>query len=106
MRRSLHLARVPFMFGLSYPLTTGQTSKKAVELYRSHTKRPRFSTIRPAIVLLIPNMLIFLESEVLGESSPASEFLILGYGKKSNFRGGTPNLSINSERGTVGTIIF
>ncbi len=51
-------------------------------------------------------MLIFLESEGLGESSPASEFLILGYGRKSNFRGGTPNMSIKSERGKVGTIMF
>ncbi len=48
-------------------------------------------TTRPAIVFLIPNMLIFLESGGGGgleESSPASEVLILGYGKKANFRGG------------------
>ncbi len=51
-------------------------------------------------------MLKFLESEGPEESSHASEFLILGYGKKSNFRGGTPNLSIKSERGKAGTIML
>ncbi len=43
---------------------------------------PPFSTMLPAIVFLNPNMLIFLESGGLGEPSPASEFLISGYGKK------------------------
>ncbi len=57
---------------------------------------PRFSTVRPAIVFLIPNMLIFLESGGLGESSSALKILILGYGKKSDFRGGTPNLCIKA----------
>ncbi len=51
-------------------------------------------------------MLIFLESGGPGESSPALKILILGYGKKSNFRGGTPNLCIKSERGQVGIIMF
>ncbi len=52
-----------------------------------------------------PDMHIFLESGWLGKSSPASEFLISGYGKKSNFRRGTQNRSIKSELGTVGTVI-
>ncbi len=30
----------------------------------------------------------------------------MGYGKKSNFRGGTPNLSIKLQRSTVGTVMF
>ncbi len=30
----------------------------------------------------------------------------LGYGRKSNFRGGTTNLSIKSERVKVGTVMF
>ncbi len=51
-------------------------------------------------------MLIFLKSGWLEKSSPALEFLILGYGKKSNFSGGTPNLITKSERCTVGTIMF
>ncbi len=67
---------------------------------------PRFLTVRPAIVFLILNMLIFLESGGLGQTSPASEFLILGYGKMSDFRGGTPNLCIKSERGNVCTTMF
>ncbi len=46
-------------------------------------------------------MLIFLESVGLGQTSPVSEFLILGYDKKSNFRGGTPNMCIKSERGKI-----
>ncbi len=32
---------------------------------------------------------VLCDQGLLGESSPATEFLILGYGKKSNFRGGT-----------------
>ncbi len=44
-----------------------------------------------------PNMLILLKSKWLGEHSPIFTFLILVYGKKSNFRAGTPNLSIKSE---------
>ncbi len=57
---------------------------------------PRFSTVRTAIVFLIPNMLIFLESGGPGQHFTAKLFLILGYGKKSDFRGGTPNLCIKS----------
>ncbi len=33
---------------------------------------PRFSTVRPAIVFLIPNMLIFFGIRGLGQASPAS----------------------------------
>ncbi len=52
--------------------------------------------------VLLPKILIFLKSGWPGEhNSPASAFLISGYGKKSNFRGGTSNLSIKSERGNV-----
>ncbi len=66
----------------------------------------RFSTIGPAIVFLIPSIRIFLESGGLGESSPVLKIFILGYGKKSNFRGRTPNLCIKSERGQEGTLMF
>ncbi len=51
-------------------------------------------------------MLIFLESGGLGEHRPTFTFLILGYGKKLDFRGGTPNLGIKSVRGQVGTTMF
>ncbi len=51
-------------------------------------------------------MLIFLESGGLGEASPALKILILGYGKTSNFPGGTPNVCIKSERDNIGTIMF
>ncbi len=67
---------------------------------------PGFSKIAPAIMFLPTNMHTFLESGWLLKSSHASEFLILRYGKMSNFRGGTLNLSIKPERGTVDTIMF
>ncbi len=41
-------------------------------------------------------MLIFLESGGLGEHRATFKFLVLGYGKKSDFRGGTPNLCIDN----------
>ncbi len=54
-------------------------------------------------MFLTPNLLIILESGGLGESNPALKILIPGYGKKSNFRGGTSNLCIKSESSQVGT---
>ncbi len=68
--------------------------------------RPPFFDRATRYCVLTPNMLIFLKSGYPGESTPEPEFLILGYGKKSNFRDGTPNLGITSERGKVGTIIM
>ncbi len=50
--------------------------------------KPWFFDLQSPITFLPPDMRIFLETGGLGESSPASEFLILGYGKKWNFRGG------------------
>ncbi len=51
-------------------------------------------------------MLICSKSGRRGEYSPAPAFLVWGYGKKSNFRGGTPNLSKKPERDTVGIVMF
>ncbi len=82
---------------MRYDRPNTEKSPKSTSVFRSY---------KPAIVFLIPNMLIFLESWGLGQTSPASEFLILGYGKKSNLRGGTSNLSIKSKRSKIGTIMF
>ncbi len=74
---------------------------------RPNTKNgPPFFDRSTRNCVLIPNMLIFLESGELGESSSVLKILILVYGKKSNFRGGTQSLCIKSERTQVGTIMF
>ncbi len=51
-------------------------------------------------------MLLFLKSGWPGDSNPAPAFLILGCCKKADLRGGTPNQSIISEQGKVGTATF
>ncbi len=69
---------------------------------KSPSPTPAFRSYDP-IAFLIPNILIFLKSGCLGEHSPHRTFL--GYGKKSNFRAGTPNLSIKWNQSGVCMLI-
>ncbi len=76
------------MFG--NPSLVRATNPKIVDFAQN---RPQFKTHN----CVFNPQHAFLKSGWLGEHSPAPIFLIFGYGKKSNFRGGTPNLSMTSK---------